>query len=134
MSEASADVASLASGHPLTVHPRPAHRQSARLAAVQTPVIPVVGRWIAESPGTVSLGQGIVSYGPPAEAIEAARQFGSSPKDHQYGPVEGLPPLIAQIEQKLARENGITVRPGSRVLVTAGGNQAFLSSILAVTD
>jgi aspartate/methionine/tyrosine aminotransferase len=108
--------------------------QSRRLAAVQTPVIPIVGRWTAETPGTVSLGQGIVSYGPPREAIEAARQFGSSPKDHQYGPVEGLPALVEAIEAKLARENGITVRPRSRVLVTAGGNQAFLSAILAVTD
>ena len=44
--------------------------ESRRLAAVQTPVIPVVSRWIAETPGTISLGQGVVSYGPPPEAID----------------------------------------------------------------
>jgi aspartate/methionine/tyrosine aminotransferase len=108
--------------------------QSRRLAAVQLPVIPIVGRWTAETPGTISLGQGVVSYGPPPEVIDAVRQFGSSLADHRYGPVEGLPPLIAALEGKLARENGIAVRPSSRVFVTAGGNQAFLTAILAVTD
>ena len=110
------------------------HDQSPRLAAVQPPVIPIVGRWIAETPGTISLGQGIVSYGPPREVAEAVRNFGSSLTDHRYGPVEGLPALIDAIESKLARENGIAIRPWSRVLVTAGGNQAFMNAILAVTD
>src|SRR4029453_12054353 len=54
--------------------------------------------------------------------------------DHRYGPVEGLPELVSTIEAKLARENGIVVRPASRVLVTAGGNQAFVNAVLAVTD
>jgi aspartate/methionine/tyrosine aminotransferase len=76
----------------------------------------------------------VVSYSPPAEAVEAARRFGGVLADHRYGPVEGLPPLIALLEEKLARENGIQVRPASRVLVTAGGNQAFMNAVLAVTD
>ena len=108
--------------------------QSLRLAAVQPPVIPIVGRWTAETPGTISLGQGIVSYGPPSEVMDAVRAFGSTLGDHRYGPVEGLPELVAAVESKLARENGITVRPASRVLVTAGGNQAFVNAVLAVTD
>jgi aspartate/methionine/tyrosine aminotransferase len=94
----------------------------------------MVGRWTAETPGTISLGQGVVSYEPPTEAIDAARRFGGSLTDHRYGPVEGLPPLVAAIEAKLARENGITVRPRSRLLVTAGGNQAFMNAVLAITD
>ena len=110
------------------------HNQSRRLAAVQAPVIPIVGRWTAETPGTISLGQGVVSYQPPKEAIAAARRFGGSLSDHRYGPVEGLKPLVDAIEQKLAAENGIRVRPHSRVLVTAGGNQAFMNAILAITD
>jgi aspartate/methionine/tyrosine aminotransferase len=112
----------------------PAHSQSRRLAAVQAPVIPIVGRWTAETPGTISLGQGVVSYEPPREAIEAARRFGGALTDHRYGPVEGLPPLVGAIEAKLARENRIAVRPHSRVLVTAGGNQAFMNAMLAITD
>jgi aspartate/methionine/tyrosine aminotransferase len=111
-----------------------AHLQSRRLASVQPPVIPIVGRWTTETPGTISLGQGIVSYGPPPEVLDAVHAFGSSISDHRYGPVEGAPELIEAIEVKLARENGITVRPDSRVFVTTGGNQAFVNAILAVTD
>jgi aspartate/methionine/tyrosine aminotransferase len=111
-----------------------AHAQSRRLAAVQAPVIPIVGRWTAETPGTISLGQGVVSYQPPREAIDAARRFGDTLTDHRYGPVEGMPQLVAAIEAKLARENRIAVKPHSRVLVTAGGNQAFMNVVLAITD
>jgi aspartate/methionine/tyrosine aminotransferase len=109
-------------------------RESRRLAAVQTPVIPVVGRWIAETPGTISLGQGVVSYPPPPEVAEAVQRFGGSLADHRYGPVEGLPALVDAIERKLAAENGIIVRPSSRVVVTAGGNLAFMNAVLAITD
>jgi len=109
-------------------------RQSRRLAAVQTPIIPIVSRWIAETPGTVSLGQGVVSYGPPQEAIDALRTFPHSPADHRYGPVEGDAGLVSLIEDKLRQENGIDVAGASRVVVTAGGNQAFMNAVLAVTD
>ena len=110
------------------------HTQSRRLAEVQAPVIPIVGRWIAETPGTISLGQGVVSYQPPSEAMAAARAFGDALSDHRYGPVEGLKPLVSAIEEKLERENAIVVRPQSAVLVTAGGNQAFMNAVLAITD
>ena len=112
----------------------PSLNQSRRLAAVQAPVIPIVGRWTAETPGTISLGQGIVSYQPPPETAAAVREFGGALADHRYGPVEGLATLVAAIERKLADENGIPVRPASRVVVTAGGNQAFMNAVLAITD
>lgn len=111
-----------------------AHTQSRRLAAVQTPVIPIVSRWIAQTPGTVSLGQGVVSYGPPPEAMVALRGFPAAPSDHRYGRVEGEAPLVAAIEEKLQTENGIDVAGGSRIMVTAGGNLAFMNAVLAVTD
>ncbi|MDA1185295.1 MAG: pyridoxal phosphate-dependent aminotransferase [Acidobacteria bacterium] len=108
--------------------------QSRRLAVVQTPIIPIVSRWIADTPGTVSLGQGVVSYGPPDEAMVALSRFPASPLDHRYGAVEGEEALVAAITTKLQRENGIDVAQGSRVVVTAGGNIAFMNAILAVTD
>ena len=101
---------------------------------MQTPVIPIISRWTAETPGTISLGQGIVSYGPPAEAIDAVRRFGGTVDDHRYGPVEGQPSLVEALEDKLSRENGIHVRPVSRLVVTAGGNLAFMNAALAITD
>ncbi len=42
--------------------------------AVQAPIIPIVGELIRTTPGTISLGQGMVSWGPPPEAIEAAHR------------------------------------------------------------
>lgn len=101
---------------------------------MQAPVIPIVARWTAETPGTVSLGQGIVSYGPPPQVMQAVAGFGSTLGEHRYGPVEGSAELVGVVEAKLARENGISVRPDSRVFVTAGGNQAFVNAVLAVTD
>ena len=108
--------------------------QSRRLASVQPPVIPIVGRWIAETPGTISLGQGIVSYGPPPAVVQAVSRFGGQLSDHRYGPVAGQPELIEAIEEKLAGENGLATGAASRVLVTAGGNQAFVNAVLAITD
>jgi aspartate/methionine/tyrosine aminotransferase len=113
--------------------PRATLDQSRRLAAVQTPVIPIVSRWIAETPGTISLGQGIVSYGPPPGAMAALGEFPASPADHRYGAVEGEPALLDAIAAKLARENA-TALDGRRVVVTAGSNLAFMNAILAVAD
>jgi len=51
-----------------------------------------------------------------------------------YQPGEGLPALIEALEEKLLRENRIRVRTGSRVMVTAGANMAFMHVILATLD
>ena len=109
-------------------------RESDRMRAVQPPIVPIVGRWIRDTPGTISLGQGMVAYGPPAEALAAARAFGDDPDHHRYGPVEGEPALVAAIERKLADENGMAVSPFSRVVVTAGANMGFLNAVLAIAD
>ena len=42
--------------------------------------------------------------------------------------------LVSALEEKLARENGLRVRPASRLVVTAGGNLAFANAVLAVAD
>lgn len=96
-----------------------------RLAAVQSPVIPVMGALIAQTPGTLSLGQGMVGWGPPEAVISAAQQaLQSDPQVHRYGPVEGLPPLRAAIASHLHHHHGIDLG-ASAVLVTAGSNMAF---------
>jgi aspartate/methionine/tyrosine aminotransferase len=107
---------------------------SARLEAVQSPVIPVVAEMIRTHPGTISLGQGVVFYGPPPEAIEAITEFLKDPENHKYRPVHGIPQLLASIERKLADENGTPVGASRRVVVTAGGNMAFMNAVLAATD
>ena len=52
-----------------------------RMQAVQTPVIPVVAELIRNSPGTISLGQGVVGYPPPQSAFEEIKTFLSDPQN-----------------------------------------------------
>jgi aspartate/methionine/tyrosine aminotransferase len=105
-----------------------------RMDAIQAPVIAVIGAMIRDTPGTISLGQGIVHYGPPPQAIEAVRNALSDPATHEYNDGAGLPDLIETIAAKLARDNGIDVSHGSRIMVTAGANMAFMHAALAVTS
>ena len=88
---------------------------------------------IRRHPGTISLGQGIVSYGPPPQVHEEIAQFFSNPENHKYQPVHGIEPLRALIETKLRNENGISLN-GSAVVVTGGANMAFNNALLAVAD
>jgi aspartate/methionine/tyrosine aminotransferase len=101
--------------------------------AVQAPIIPIVGELIRTNPGTISLGQGMVSWGPPPEAVEAAREAAGLTASDRYGPVEGSPALIEALGRKLRHENGLAL-DGSRLLVTAGSNMAFLSVVQAITS
>jgi len=107
---------------------------SARAAGVQLPIIPIVAGWIAETPGTISLGQGVVHYGPPPEAIAAIPEFLATVPHHKYIADAGLPELRKAFEEKLRVENGIDAPFERRIYVTAGANQAFLNAVLAICD
>ena len=108
--------------------------QSRRIHEVQSPIIPVVAELIRANPGTISLGQGVVSYGPPPQAIDRITQFFADPENQKYKPVHGIPPLLDAIEKKLATENGAPPSSDRRVVVTAGGNMAFMNAVLAIAD
>src|SRR5262245_42653823 len=101
-------------------------KTQSRMDAIQTPIVQVVGDLIRESPGTISLGQGVVHYGPPPAAVDVARHALSNPDIHAYQDGSGNRALIGAIEDKLIRDNGIDLRRGSRAMVTAGGNMAFV--------
>ncbi|BAY36177.1 aspartate aminotransferase [Nostoc sp. NIES-2111] len=104
------------------------------MQAVQSPIIPVVGELIRNSPGTISLGQGVVSYSPPPEAVELLPQFLSDPANNLYKAVEGIPPLLNALTEKLSRFNGIDINNNNCIVVTAGSNMAFVNAILAITS
>jgi aspartate/methionine/tyrosine aminotransferase len=104
-----------------------------RMDAVQPPIVPVIGDLIRQVPGTISLGQGVVHYGPPSAAVNIAREAMANPDTHSYQDGAGMRALIGAIEDKLQRDNAIDVARGTRVMVTAGGNMAFVHAILAIT-
>ena len=50
-------------------------RSTVRIGSVQPPVIPIIAELIRRNPGTISLGRGVVSYGPTAEALGAGAAY-----------------------------------------------------------
>ena len=114
---------------------------SNRLADVQSPIIPIVGEMIRDCPGTISLGQGVVHYGPPPEAIARIAKFLENGENHKYHLVKGFAPLLDIIREKLETDNGIRIESGdgrdsgrSRICVTAGANMGFMNAALAIAD
>ncbi len=109
-------------------------RISLRMAAVDAPIIPAVAALVVNNPGTISLGQGVVNYGPPAEAIAALPGLMGDVQLNKYQAVMGYPALVDTLKQKLAQENGIQTGSDAMVMVTAGSNMAFLNCVLAIAD
>jgi aspartate/methionine/tyrosine aminotransferase len=105
-----------------------------RMAGIQAPAIPLVADLIRFNPGTISLGQGVVGYGPPPQAIDCIRDFLADPQNHKYQAVHGIPQLLAQLHKKLGEENRIEIGADRALVVTAGGNMAFLNAVLAIVD
>jgi aspartate/methionine/tyrosine aminotransferase len=105
-----------------------------RITCVQSPVIPIVGEWVAAHPGTISLGQGVVHYPPPTEVNDGLIDFQSDPAHHRYKRVQGIHELLEMVAAKLNSENGIEVDATERLMVTAGSNMAFMNAIMAIAD
>jgi aspartate/methionine/tyrosine aminotransferase len=109
-------------------------RSAIRMAGVDTPIIPTIAALVRDNPGTISLGQGVVNYGPPAQAIGALPGLMADGQLHKYQSVMGYPPLLDAIRHKLAEENGLSLGSESLLMVTAGSNMAFLNCVMAVGD
>ena len=107
---------------------------SQRVAAVDAPIIPTIAALVREHPGTISLGQGVVNYGPPKEWVAALPELMQDSALNKYQSVMGLGELIEMIERKLLHENQIKVGHDAMVMVTAGSNMAFLNAVLAVSE
>jgi aspartate/methionine/tyrosine aminotransferase len=98
-------------------------------------MIPVVGELIERHPGTISLGQGVVHYGPPPSVIEAVADVATrDPRIHRYALALGIDPLLEAIHQKLESENRIPINSNRKIAVTAGSNMGFFEAVLAIAD
>ncbi len=109
-------------------------RFSHRIASVDMPVMPAIAALVRDNPGTISLGQGVVNYGPPAQAVASLPRLMSDLGLNKYQAIIGHPALIDALKHKLADENNIHSGRDSVVMVTAGSNMAFLNCLLAVGD
>lgn len=109
-------------------------RFSSRMAAVDAPIIPAIAGLVRSNPGTISLGQGVVNYGPPEDALKALPGLMSDTQLHKYQSVLGHAGLLEALTEKLSSENSIQLDNASLVMVTAGSNMAFLNCVMAVGD
>ena len=107
---------------------------TSRMDRVQSPLIPWVGELIKNNPGTISLGQGVVSYPPPSRATSLLQSFLAGTGNHLYKAVTGIEPLKEIIKYKLSLDNKIEINDKNCVVVTAGSNMAFMNAILAITQ
>lgn len=107
---------------------------TSRMDAVQSPIIRVVLELIENSPGTISLGQGVVHYNPPPTALELLGEFFAKSSNNLYQAVEGIPPLLALLTTKLSTFNQIEITEENCIVVTAGSNMGFINAILAITN
>lgn len=101
---------------------------------VQSPIIPVIAELIRTHPGTISLGQGVVHYPPPVQIYEAVKEFQNNPDLNKYQPVHGISPLLDEIKSKLQHDNNFSITDQNQIVVTSGGNLAFMNTVLAITD
>mgnify|MGYP000223363254 FL=1 len=105
-----------------------------RMEAVQSPIIPVVGELIKNSPGTISLGQGVVHYSPAPEAIEILPKFLNDSTNNLYKAVTIIPELLTVLTANLSNFNGIDINRDNCIVVTADSNIGFMNAILAITS
>jgi aspartate/methionine/tyrosine aminotransferase len=105
-----------------------------RMEAVQSPIIPIVGQLIKDNMGTISLGQGVVSYSPPADSFKFLSTFLEDSENHKYKAVQGIQLLLTAIEAKLKEDNNINLNQQQKIVVTAGANMAFVNALLAITS
>jgi aspartate/methionine/tyrosine aminotransferase len=108
---------------------------STRIVNIQKPIIPLLAEWISESPGTISLAQGIVHYPPPNSSFEFLKNNLKNSVLNKYNIIEGIPELSRQISKKLNRDNSILLKKGvNKTFVSAGANMAFFNIIFSITN
>lgn len=107
---------------------------SKRILAVQAPIIPSIADLIKQTPGTISLGQGVVYYTPPKRVFDKITPIDNRLECQIYSDVEGIPKLRSSIIDKLAQDNNIHIKQNQKLVVTAGANMGFINALMAITD
>lgn len=82
----------------------------------------------------VSLGQGVPFFPPPKEVISVIQQASAQSEGYRYTQDVGRAEVLEAVVKKLKQENKITANPNRNIMMTAGGNQAFLNALLSITD
>jgi aspartate/methionine/tyrosine aminotransferase len=81
----------------------------------------------------ISLGQAVPAFPPPPAALEAAHRALADPNVHRYSADAGIFSLREAFCERLGEHLHVDATP-DEVIVTAGGNQAFMLAALTVLD
>lgn len=116
-------------------HPGCSPGPARRLEGVLSPVIPQLTELIRQSPGCLSLAQGMVDWAPPEGVRQALSEALADPAADldRYGPMAGDDELLVAIRQELTSHHQLDLQ-GSALLVTAGSNMAFLALVQVLCD
>ncbi len=88
---------------------------------------------ISDQYGAINLSQGFPDFDPPKALMDAlARIAYAGP--HQYSVTYGAPNLREALARKFQKSSGLSVDPEKQVLVTCGGTEAMMSTVMAVCD
>jgi aspartate/methionine/tyrosine aminotransferase len=81
----------------------------------------------------ISLGQAVPGFGPPPQAINAARESLGRAETHVYSADAGQASLRQALCDRLGAAENVRVTP-DEVIITAGGNQAFMLALMTLVD
>lgn len=87
----------------------------------------------ARGENVISLGQAVPGFPPPAVAVEAVRRALTDPDVHRYSADAGLLSLREALCDRFRTNLRIDASPDD-LIVTAGGNQAFMLAAMAAID
>ncbi|MFF9209560.1 MULTISPECIES: pyridoxal phosphate-dependent aminotransferase [unclassified Streptomyces] len=89
---------------------------------------------LAQSTGSINLGQGFPDTDGPEEVREAAVRALRDGRGNQYPPGPGVPELRTAIAAHQQRRYALAVDPDTEVLVTAGATEAIAAALLALVE
>jgi len=111
-------------------HPAPSERIQATDVPCVVQMQRMLGKYKERKGGVLSLAQGIVHWNPPQQAVEEIRKA-LDDAIHLYGPADGIVELKEALTEKIEMENGLK---NSRIMVTAGANQAYTNLVISLLD
>ena len=82
----------------------------------------------------VALAGGDPDFDTPDYITAAAFQAIENGATHYPAPMKGITPLLEAIAEKMQTDNGVTVKPGSDIVVTPGGKWALFLALSAILN
>ena len=83
-----------------------------------------------DMPNCINLSVGEPDFSPPQHILKTGFQAAAEGNTH-YSRMNGIPELREALSQKVYKDCGLRYDPDSEVLVTVGGTEAFLATLLA---